>query len=331
MDKIFAIYDFDVTYTTRFMEYFKKRTDLDFEISAFTRKESIEEFLKTHQIEILLYGSDITLEGFPIENVKYIYEFTDDPRKESDSGPPTIFKYQPVQTVMTDIIKDYIRKVNETQVKNNFITTNIISLFSPTQSNANLPFAWSISTLLSEQKKVLFIPLDLFPIRVISSLDSSTQSLSEFIYYLKENPNIIVKMKSLLAYSGKLSYLTGITHGFDLLSLTKEDIHKWVEELKLHTDYQTVVFYLGYYSDSTLELMKLSDSILVTTTGTLYGEAVLNEWERQMNTIGIDTNQNKFQRIKLHEEEVLGQAPISLQDLVKSSAWAEAQQYLNYR
>jgi len=329
LEKIMAIYDSDIIYATRFMEYFKKKKDLGFEISAFTRKDSLDEFLRAHQIEILILGEYITREELLEEKIKYIFRFSDEPKTENDTGSPGIFKYQPVQAVMAEIIGVYAKKKNESGIEQSSEFTKIISVISPTPNTMKLLFTWSIGVLLSERKKVLIVPLDLLPIQLLSFVDYTSQSLSEFIYYLKENPNIITKMKSLLCFNGNLAYLTGITHGFDLLSLTKEDIGKWVEALKNHTDYHTVVFYLGCYTDSIVELMKQSDSILIPITGTAYEKPMLNEWERQMGRIGIDTNSDKFQRILLQEEETQVQAPISLQGLSRSNAWIDALQYTN--
>ncbi|MBC7884458.1 MAG: hypothetical protein H7X99_03240 [Saprospiraceae bacterium] len=326
MEKILAIYDSDVIYATRFMEYFKKKKDFNFEISAFTRKDSLKEFLLLHRIEILLIGNEIILEEISSENIKYNYQLVEDIRNERAIEQACIFKYQSAQAVMAEVIADYVKKENETQVNYNPTGVEIISVFSPILNAAKLSFAWSISTLLSESKKVLFVPLDLLPIQLLSSVDSTSQSLSEFIYYLKENPNIIMKMKSLLAYDGNLSYLTGLTHGFDLLSLIKEDICKWIEELKTHTDYQTVVFYLGYYADPIIELMNQSDSVFILSAGSQYEKMVLKEWEHQMDRIGFDTKKDKFLRIQVEEEDV--QAPFTIQELKNSSTWATALRFI---
>jgi hypothetical protein len=65
VEKIFALYDSDLFYATRFMEYLKKRKDFNFEVAAFTKPESFFEFLQEHQIEILLLESKFNLMKFP--------------------------------------------------------------------------------------------------------------------------------------------------------------------------------------------------------------------------------------------------------------------------
>jgi hypothetical protein len=329
VEKIMAIYDSDLIYTTRFMEYFKKKNDFSFEISAFTKKECLEEFLQLHQIDILLIGGQALQQDLSIEKIKYIYQFTDDPNEEKDAEKPTIFKYQSAQAVMAEIMFDYNKKQIQNQVKINSKMTKIISVYAPVPSAEKLAFAWSISTLLSEQKKVLFVPLELLPIQLLSFIDRTNEYLSEFIYYLKENPSIIMNMKNLLGHNGNLSYLTGLAHGFDILSLDKEDIRRWEEEIKLHTDYQTIVFYLGCYTEAIIEIINRSDSVLLPTLDNPYEIATLQEWERQSERIGINANHDKFIRIKLQEEEAFGKETITLQELTNSRAFYVANNFVN--
>ena len=328
MERVFALYDSDVFYATRFMEYFKKKKDFQFELSIFTQKGSFEEFLSLHQVEILLVDEQIATEDIPMENIKFIYKLSENPQKERHSETPNIFKYQPVKSVMYELLKDYNRKVSDALIVFNPKQVNLISVFSPKQNSETLSFTWSISSMMSEQKKVLLVMLDLLQVQLFSSIDNRNYSLTEFIYYLKENNDIITKMKGLLCFLDNLSYLSGASHSEDILSLKKEDIQKWVEELKLHTDYQTIIFYLGCYSEATIELMKWSNLVLLTSTGTAYENSLKEVWAQQMERSGINLNQNKFKNVELQRED-LGQIPISMTELMKSSAWSSAEQSIH--
>jgi hypothetical protein len=332
VERIFALYDSDIFYATRFMEYLKTKKEFGFEITVFTCLESLKEFLQTHRIEILLVNEnieDIEDIKLPLERIKHIYKLTEEKGYEKNDEIPQVFKYQAVHAMMSELITDYASKENNAQIVYNANSIKIMSIFSPVQNVEAISFAWSLSSLISEQKKVLLVMMDLLPVPLISSTNIAKDSLTEFIYYLKENLSIIMKMKTLLGYIGNLSYLTGITHGFDILSLNKEDVRKWVEELRVHTDYQAVIFYLGCYNEAMLELMNLSDNVLVTTTGRPYDNALQKEWEQQLSRMGNQHSPDKYRKIQLQEEVSLGQAPIALQELAYCSSWAAAKQYLN--
>ncbi|HKL80108.1 MAG TPA: hypothetical protein VJ888_06695 [Mobilitalea sp.] len=294
-----AIYDADASYVTRFMEYIKKRNDVGLEVTVFTRKDSLTDFVKYQVIELLLLGEGLSPEELPKENIRHIIKLTEQNELSQTSETPTIYKFQSSQKVVSELLECYARLENPSvSVRSGELT--IISVFTPIPNLSERLYAGSLANVLAERKRVLFLPLELFPVPPTDSSVSSDHFQSEFIYYLKENnPNLILKMKSLLNYSGKLNLLSGLTHSFDLLSLNKEEAIHVIEELRLNSDYEAVVFYLGFYSDFTAEIMKLSDCIEVVTREGIYARKVLSEWERQMELLDISPAQSRFRKIQL--------------------------------
>lgn len=331
MEKIFALFDSDVFYATRFIEYFKRNNEYGFEVSAFTKQETLEDFLKQHNIEILLVDGQINTKNLDQHNIRYIYRLTELPCMIKDNNLPEIYKYQSAKTLMNEIMVNYIEKESKSSLTSEAsIKTNIISIFAPIPSMEKIFFAWSVSSLLSEHERVLFVLLDPLPIQVFVPSEPSSRSLTEFIYYLKERVNINERMAELTSRKDSLSYMAGIYHGADIISLNSEDIQTWVGELKNHPGYDKVVFYLGFYTDAMIELMKLSDTVLVPTLGSSYENDSLKEWERQMNQIGINIRQDKFQRIELPREDSHPPIPFTMHELSLSAAWENAQKYLNF-
>lgn len=330
MKKILAIYDSDVFYATRFMEYFRNKSDFEFEISAFTLQDSLLTYLKHRRVEILVLGKPVPIEGTAKDNIRYIYQLSEERIPVQNEEHPTIFRYQRAQSVMDELMADYMKRNDEIEVGVNHKAMDIITVFSPKAGIEELSYAWSGAFLLSKRKKVLFIPLELIPAHSLSFLEASKQNLSEFIYYLKEKTEIIAKMKSLLSYHGNLSFLSGSEHGFDLLALNREDIRKWISELRHHSDYQMVIFFIDHYNDAAVELMHLSNSVMITTDQSAYQNRVLKEWEGQMQRLGYPMEPDKYRRIILQKEPAASAGYGSLQELTYSLAWYSASQYLNY-
>lgn len=325
MERIFALYDSDSFYATRFMDYFKKRKEFNFEFSAFTRKESLEEFLSTHSIEIILLGSRDLAEGLTLTKVRHVYVLTEEPMKDEEGSGVSIYKYQPASTLMAEIISDYNRKENTALVHSNSRQVKFISVFSPVPGIEALTFAWSLGLSLAVQKKVLLVMLDPLPVQTVACVPNDNPMLTEYIFYLKENKDSILKMTSLLGYKGNLAYLTGITNASDILSLTKEDIKKWIEEITTCTDYYCVIFYLCIHNDAATEILENSDHVFLPDTGTRYEEEVGSAWSRQMEYSKMSTNTGKYMRIRLQKEEY-EQIPLSDTELRNTSAWSSARQ-----
>jgi hypothetical protein len=329
LERIFLFYDSDVFYTTRFLEYFKKKKDFDFEIAVFTREESLGEYLQAHPVEILLLGNQIILNKLPADRASYIYKLVDSYTTDMDEDYHTILKYQPAQKIMSEILSDYTNKVNEKRPFTNSKQGRIISVFTPVHSLEALLFTWSAALQLSERKKVLLILLDIFQIQVLETFDNRGQALSEVIYYLKDNKDYSCKWKVLSSCSGNLSCLSGVAHGADILALSKEDMQKWTEDLRLHTDYQEMIFFLDCYSEAVLECMNLSDLVFAVDKEAFYEKAIAPELSRQLDMAGIDRNKDTYRRIMLPVESGIDHLPVTAGELSNTSSWDLAKQSLS--
>ncbi|MDF2542594.1 MAG: hypothetical protein K0S47_2312 [Herbinix sp.] len=330
MAKTLAIYDSDINYATLLMECFNRRKDLEFNYLVFSKEEYLEEHLKENQIEILLLGEPLTLDEKKKDRVKQVMRLAEKDGIENSEGTPYIFKYQSGKDILKSVVTYY--EGQDQVVSNNAFTidTGIITIVSPICGRSQVEFGWSLGHILCETQRTLLIPLELFPAQLMSSNQLQDQSLSEFIYFLKQsNPNLMMKMKSLLHFIGNLSYLSGVTHGLDILSLTREDIALWLDELRLHTDYQQVIFLINYFGDSVLELMNKSDRICIPIMDDPFDAEVWKEWKRQMMISGYDFQKEHIQMLQLPKREEGRKISASLQELKLSSSWRLAMEYAN--
>ncbi len=324
MNKLFVLFDSDILYATRFLEYFKVNKDTEFEVTVFTNKNSLEEFIQVYPIEILLLGEEACWEEREGGSIRFIYRLSENPKKDANGEEPFIYRYQPAQSLMKEIMKDYTARTcifwNNTPSEQK----QFISIYSPISSIEKLSFSWAFCSLISKKNKSLFVLLDPLPIQLLRPLGTSTQSLTEYIYYLKENTNSLDKLNSLVEAQGDLFYLRDILHGFDILSLNKEDMEKWIKELREQSDYSSIVFYLGCYNEAMVEIIKQSDTVLLPIEGSLYEEVVLKEWKRQLGQLGIRMKQEKY--IHLDHQDIFNNLPISFSELQSSTAWSHAEE-----
>lgn len=327
MDKKIVIYDADSIYAIRLMEYIKRR-ELGFEVQVFTENESFAKYMESNSVEILLLEESLPLNDKHKEKINYLCILSEQPRKSEDFEENAVFKYQSAENILAKVLTDYTKKENETSIVSGLNKGKVISLVSIPPNRNKFSFALSLAYLLSERRKVLFIPLDLLPIPFLSSMDNSNPALSEFIYYLKDQTsNIKTKLIELLSCIDRLSYLTGLSHGFDLLSITREEMSRWIEAIKNHADYDLIVFYLGCYAEFAIELFNQSDKVLVAMSDSTDEKAMIKELERQLKIIGIPTETEKFQRLVVPEQEWDEDRSPTVQDLKSTEPWYCAMHY----
>lgn len=329
MTKSIAIYDSDSLYAIRLMEYIKRR-DLGFQVFVYTEEESFKEAIERNSFEILLIGETLSLEDDFKNKVNHLYILSEQPMKAEDSEIRTIFKYQSAPNILSELLSKYTMNENQIGITTGLKSSKVISLVGVPPNRNKLCFAFSYAYLLSERKKVLFVPLDLLPIPLISCMDDSNHKLSEFIYYLKDNnSNLITKMNQSINCIDRLSYLAGLSHGFDLLSITKEDMDRWVNELKVHSGYDLIIFYLGSFAAYSAEAIRKSDKVLLTLSDDPNDQAIAIEMERQLNLIGIPMDTDKFQRLMLPQQEWVKDRTPSLQELKVLETWQLAMEYID--
>lgn len=331
MNKCLAIYDSDMTFASGLMEYFNRRRDLDFEYFSFSEEEYLLEFLSKKEVEVLLLGEGVSLDEEIAKNkIRYIYLLAERPKENAMTEHPTIFKYQAAASIVSQVISEYNKNNNDMAgIKSGKL--EIISIYTPLADIIKYYYALSLSYSYTERKKVLWIPFDLFSTNFLLGEEKASHSLSEFIYYLKEsNPNISLKEKELTRYYDGLAYLSGLTHGLDLISLTGEDVNHWLQLMRRSSYYDTVVFYLGIYTDATVEILRQSDYVYIISKEGFYEQRVLNEWERQMEFLGLKMDQDRYHKIKLPIDMVLDGKIGTLEDLKKHPIWKMASCELNH-
>lgn len=303
MEKLLAIFDEDVLFASRLMEYFKKSDWDDFEVLLFTKTDTLLDFLKYQFIEILLCSEDLLSRDMNKENIKYIFCLCPDMKQIRDKSQK-IYKYQPAGRIASDVLTAYTRLEDMRQNKMRD-GVNFTSVFAPITGIEKEYYAWSLAKELSVKRKTLFISLDLLPTDMYIRQEHNGQSVSELLYYLKENKSDYMdNFKSYLNYSEKLSYLSGPLHGFDLLSINREDIDRFMEDIKKLTDYEEIIFYLGIYTEASMEVLSRSNDIYIATCESPYEELVFKEWERQAGLMGMPIKELKINRIKLARAEI---------------------------
>lgn len=298
LEKLLAVFDTDVLYASRLLEFLKTLKWEGFEIMLFTKEESLLDFLKYQSVEILLYGGESSPEDLPKDNIKYIIWLSADMR-QGKNKQEIIYKYQSAQKIGTELLSQYTR-LEDVNQQSEFGEANLITVFSPIPGEEKISYAWSMAKELSNRRKVLFVSFEQLPTGFVIQGENSKPSMSEFLYYLKEsNIDHMEQLKAYINYWERLSYLSGPSHGFDLLSISREDVSRLLEEIKNCKEYQQIIFYLGIYTEASMEILSSSDEVYIAIRDGPYEERIEKEWERQMGLTGIKVEQLNHHIVKL--------------------------------
>ena len=81
--------------------------------------------------------------------------------------------------------------------------------------------------------------------------------MSEVVFYLKQRKEkLALKLETVVASWSGADYIFAVEDYRDLYSLSSEDVHQFLNVLSGQTDYETVIFDIGFLSEAALALME---------------------------------------------------------------------------
>lgn len=322
-----AIYDSDILYATRLMEYIQSCKQYDYYVYLFSEKEKLKDFIEHNATDVLLKNVNDDIEEICFDKIKKVYDLTE--LYEEENSNNIIYKYQSAKNIIESIY-DKSNFISKNKNKSNQSGKNIISVVMPSAGYNKSIFLWSFIKNLSDRSKLLYIPIELFPISLVQQVGMKQLNLSEFLLYLKENnSNLILKLKSLIQELDNFFCLQGITHGLDILSLSIEDIGVLIDLLKSVDDFDTIVFSISFFDEITIELMKQSNMIYALSYEGFYEEGLWKEWERQLLLSDIEFHAKEVERIILQENISNNIRFKTFQELTTSSIWPMAKYHVD--
>ena len=178
--KIFAICDLDEHYVVRLANYLTEKKAVPFEILAFTNLDSLAIYAGAHPIEILLISRQALNEKVKELNIRRILLLSDSdefdrqlaaspddflhiPDEEDTASSisyPSIRKFQSSENIAREVMSYYTEGRLGLSKKLQEIGTSIYAVHSPIARCGKTLFSLTLSEILGEKKKTLYLNLE---------------------------------------------------------------------------------------------------------------------------------------------------------------------------
>ena len=247
-----------------------ERTSLKTECHLFTEKDTLEEYLKNNELEVLLLGEEVDCKQIDyLEHVKNQLIFTEYPFEKAEATEGKIFKYQSAEKILEVIfeqcLKEDIWEKGKNQFKGETRFYGIYRLFE------------SSSVMLEEvlikkvgEEKTLILDMGLFD--GISAKSQKGSGMSELLFYLKQQTEKIArKIPGLIQEWRGADYISAVEDYRDLYGITRKEMELFLQILSENTEYENIIFDLGFLGESTLYLLGQCDCV--------YLRKPQNQWE----------------------------------------------------
>lgn len=260
-----ALYDKN-GYMPCLVDYLCKKGHSMIETRLFTSFELLKKWAAAGKIDVLLAGEEVTEEIRELKGkIAQIMLLSEGGQVNERSEYDLIFKYQSAQEIVKEILTrvaedDRIAFAKTLKAKRN---VRMIGVYAPFGGSGVTEYAISVARELAKKEKVLYISLELF--HGLDFLNNprkgkeqiSYRGMSEVIFYLKQRKEkLALKLETVIASQEGVDYIFSVEDYRDLYSLNREDICHFFEVLSHQTDYDSIVFDIGYLNEAVLYLME---------------------------------------------------------------------------
>lgn len=302
MSIILGIFDSDLEYSSQLMNYIKRKQKNINQVRIFTNKTILYDFLLDNKINVLLISEDKLQDDIEHDNIDHMCILSEGNviSENNNYNQEIIYKYQAVDQIIRELFDFY----PELSVRNtnNYNKLKIISIFSLNEKFAKDSFSYNLANQFAIEKKTLLVNLNLIHGRDQYPDLNSDKNLSEFLYFLKSTtPNMLLKMNDYIQKIDNFDYLMGVKFGPDLYDLTSEDLEFWLKELQT-SSYEAVIFNIGCYMESILELFRRSNEIFLISSKGSWDSSLYDNFIDQLTWTGFEDVNNKLKVIEIQKE-----------------------------
>lgn len=263
---ILGIFDYDRCYISKLMEYLNRKQDFGFETRMFTSIERLIDFLEKSKMDILLIGDRVSLESIDRKKIRNIFVLSEGGLVAEENEYPVIYKFQSMEAIIREILgyctENGDAMPSSVQVLNPG-TTEFIGVVSPKGGSGKTIFSMALGEAFGQTGNILYLGFEMYGSSL--GLEGDRAGMSDLIYYIKQRKRgISMIIHSIAEKIGSIDCITSVAHFGDLQALDHGDIDFLMEELRQETEYNKVIFDLGFLDSNAYYIMERCNSIYAT-------------------------------------------------------------------
>lgn len=274
-----ALYDKN-GYMPSLVDYLCKKGHSLFETRLFTSTELLTKRAMEQGIDVLLAGEEVLDEIKAFRDlIPQIILLSEGDRVCEGSEYYVIFKYQPAQEIVREMLACVADddRISFVQGRAGGREMEVISTYAPYGGAGVTENAIHVAKEMAQRKKTLLVSMELFQGsewfgeegKSGKKAEISRRGMSEVIFYLKQRKEkLALKLETILVVKDHVDCIIAVEDYRDLQSLESRDLQYFLDILIQQTDYECVVFDIGYLSEAMLWLMEQSHKLYMPSAHT---------------------------------------------------------------
>ncbi|MDO4648354.1 MAG: hypothetical protein Q4B26_06860, partial [Eubacteriales bacterium] len=289
--KVFAVCDIEKEYALRLMNYLSQRHNIPFEIQVFTTVESLGEYTKNHEIELLLISDQAMVREVREMKIKKIILLSEGEMLPEGMQYPMVYKYQSTGSMLREVMSYYGEDTSgQTQGTVSWKNkTRFIGVYSPIHRCLKTSIALAMGQLSAVRAPTLFLTMDEYAGLEEWRGEPFGANLTDLLYYAKQKDSgLIHRMNGMIFSVNQLDMIPPVKTPWDLRSVQWEDWEVLFREISEGSNYETVILDMGSEVDDLYSLLKLCDLIYMPVLGDAMSEAKIRQYEKLLTELHAD-------------------------------------------
>lgn len=260
-----ALYDRE-GYMSCLVGYLCRKSHSVMETRLFTSLEMLKKAAEDGGIDVLLAGEEVAGEIRDLrEKIPQIMLLSEGSQVSEKSDYYLLFKYQSAQNIVKEVLGQIAEDDRICYTQHSIVgrTADFIGVYAPFGGSGVTKYALSMAQGLAKQYKTLYVNMELFQgLNLLAEgkkgqAQTLSRGMSEVIFYLKQRKDkLALKLETLIISASELDYIMAVEDYRDLYAMDCEDVRFLLKILLQQTEYEKIIFDIGYVSDAVLYLME---------------------------------------------------------------------------
>lgn len=323
-----AVCDSDEVYVNRFALYVKEHHAERIKVHGFTRMETLMEGLLMERFDVVLIGGgfDGAKEGIKQYHIPILFleEEVGVGEEGADAGGShaadvssglrcaaeenryqqervsSILKYQSAENIMHEIFRvcDREEKMPEIGLEAGG-KIEWIGVCSPIQHEMQMPFAVTMASMLSEQRKVLYLNLTGCSGFLATFRLEGEHNLEDILVKIRQKRLTAQGFFRSVYQSETLFYIPPVTNPEHLYQMSREEYFLLLHFLEQETDFEAVVLDIGGVIPGFFEVLEHCSEVYAVMKNGPYPECRRAEFEDALQKGGLQKLAERIQNVYL--------------------------------
>ncbi len=294
-----AIFDRDEEYVMRLMNYLNDSRSMPLEIQAFTDKKLLKDYVKEHEVDILLLPEEELDDDLSGAKTGEMMVLSEADSAQDCCGHRSICKYQSSENILREVMCYYADRPASVPGLLPDRKTEITAVYSPIRRCFRTSFAIAMGQVLSERERVLYINLEEYSGFNQLLRKNYMTDLSDLLFYIgQKKRNFPCKLASMVQSLGGLDFIPPAVSPPDLRTVDEESWITFFNEV-LRCDYSRIILDFGESAAGFLNILSECGTIYTPVREDTVSLSKLEQYEAMLHILEYETILSRTEKISI--------------------------------